>query len=183
MCNASTLLAGDLVVCIVTAASLNVSTAAIWTSSDPTIATSQGAGLFLGKSEGRATVTATYAGQSASTPLTVHLQDVLRATAEAFTGSFKVGTSATWWLQGFYGVASADVGTLTLLVTDQTGATVSTSAPQTIPHGGDRFLISTTFTLPPGTMRVCSTGVLQIGSTTLTAVPEGSLVPCLAVMP
>ena len=137
-CSAPTLLAGDLVVCMVTAASVNVSTAAVWTSSDPNIATSQGIGLFVGKSEGQATLTATYSGQSASALLTVHLQDVLRATAAADQGSFKVGTTVTLWLQGFYGVASADSGTLTLVITDQTDATISTSAPLTVPHGGDR---------------------------------------------
>jgi len=152
-------------------------------SSDPNIATSQGYGLFIGKSDGQATLTATYSGQSASALLTVHLQDVLRATASASGGSFKVGTTATLWLQGFYGVASADSGTLTLVITDQTGATVSTSAPFPVPHGADRYLISSTFTLSPGTTRVCRTGVLQIGSTTLTVVPAASLVPCLAVMP
>ena len=138
-CSAPTLLAGDLVVCMVTAASVNVSTAAVWTSSDPNIATSQGIGLFLGKSEGQATLTATFSGQSASGLLTVHLRDVLRATAAADQGSFKVGTTVTLWLQGFYGVASADSGTLTLVITDQTDATVSTSAPLTVPHGGDRY--------------------------------------------
>ena len=59
----------------------------------------------------------------------------------------------------------------------------STSAPLAVPRGGDRYLISTTFTLPPGTTRVCRTGVLQIGSTTLTVVPNVSLVPCFVVMP
>lgn len=184
-CSAPTILAGDSVVCKATLASVNVgvSTSAVWTSSDPNIATSLGIGLFIGKSEGQATLTATYSGRSVSAPLTVHLQDVLRASAAAYQGSFRVGTTATMWLQGFYGVASADSGTLTLVVTDQTGATVSTSAPLMVPHGGDKYLISTTFTLPPGTTRVCRTGVLQIGSITLTVVPDVSLVPCLAVMP
>jgi hypothetical protein len=182
-CSAPTLLAGDLVVCIVTAASVNVSTAAVWTSSAPNIATSQGIGLFVGKSEGQATLTATYSGQSVSALLTVHLEDVVRVTATTSQGSFKVGTTATLWLQGFYGVASADSGTLTLVITNQDGATVSTSAPVTVPRGGDRYLISTAFTLPPGTTRVCRTGVLQIGSTTLTVVPAVSLAPCIDVMP
>jgi hypothetical protein len=182
-CNGPTLLAGELIVCMATVASVNVSTAAVWTSSDPAIAMSQGVGVFVGKSEGLARLTATYSGQSASALLTVHLQDVLRATATADQGSFKVGTTATLWLQGFYGVASAASGTLTLVVTDQTGATVSTSAPLTVPHGGDRYLISTTFTLPAGTTRVCRTGTLQIGSTTLIVVPDASLVPCFAVTP
>jgi hypothetical protein len=162
---------------------VNVSTAAVWTSSAPNIATSQGIGLFVGKSEGQATLTATYSGQSVSALLTVHLEDVVRVTATTSQGSFKVGTTATLWLQGFYGVASADSGTLTLVITNQDGATVSTSAPVTVPRGGDRYLISTAFTLPPGTTRVCRTGVLQIGSTTLTVVPAVSLAPCIDVMP
>ena len=74
-------------------------------------------------------------------------------------------------------------GRLTLVITDQTGATVSTSAPQTVARGGDKYILSTTFTLPPGTTRVCRMGVLQIGSTTLTVVPDVSLAPCVAVMP
>ena len=182
-CSPPTILAGDFVVCMATAASINVSTAAAWMSSDPNVAASQGIGLFVGKSEGQATLTAAYSGRSASAPVTVHLQDVIRATAAAYQGSFKVGTTATLWLQGFYGVASADFGTLTLAVTDQTGAVVSTSVPLTVPRGGDRYLISTTLTLPPGTTRVCRTGVLQIGSATLTVVPDVSLVPCLTVTP
>jgi hypothetical protein len=182
-CSAQTILAGDLVVCIASLGSTNVSAAAVWTSSDPNIATSEGIGGFVGKSDGQVTLTATSSGQSVSAPLSVHLQDVLRATAAAYSGTFKVGTTATMTLQGFYGVASADFGTLTLVITDQTGATVSTSAPVTVPHGGDRYLISTTFTLSPATTRVCQTGILQIGSTTLTVVPDISLMPCWPVTP
>jgi hypothetical protein len=185
VCGAPTLLAGDVVVCTATVGLVNVglSESAVWTSSDPNIAASLGIGLFMGKSDGQATLTVTYSGQTVSAPLTVDLQDVLRASAAAFGGTFKIGTTATMWLQGFYGVASADSGTLTLVVTDQTGATVSTSEPLTVPHGGDRYILSTTFTLPPGTTRVCRKGVLQIGSTTLTVIPVDALVPCVAVTP
>jgi hypothetical protein len=183
LCNKPTLLAGDIVVCMARAASVNVSTAAVWTSSDPSIARSEGIGIFVGRSEGQATLTATYDGRSASAQLTVNLEDVLRATASSDQGPFTVGATASMWLQGFYGVASADSGTLTLVITDQNGATLTTSAPQTVPHGGDRYLLKTTFTLPPGTTRVCRTGVLQIGSTTLTVVPDVSLAPCIAVTP
>ncbi len=176
-------LAGDIVVCLVRAGSVNVSIDAVWMSSDPNIVTSLGTGAFVAKSGGQATLTTTYSGQSASALLTVHLQDGLRVSAAAYQGSFKVGTTATVWLQGGYGVASADSGTLTLVVTDQTGATVSTSAPLTVPRGGDRYIISTAFTIPAGGTRVCRTGVLQIGSTRLTVVPNDSLVPCFTVMP
>jgi len=182
-CSAPAILAGDLLVCRATGASADVAIATTWTSSDPNIAASQGPGVFVGKSEGQATVSATYGGQTVSTVVTVQLQDVLRATASASQGTFKVGTTATMWLQGFYGVASADSGTLTLVITDQSGMTVSASAPLTVPHGGDRYLVSTTFALAPGTTRVCRTGVLQIGSTTLTVVPDVSLVPCFDVTP
>jgi hypothetical protein len=154
-CSTPTLLAGDFVVCKATAGLVNVSFDAVWTSSDPKIVTSLGSGLFMGKSDGQATITATNSGQTLSAPVLVHLQDVLRATAAAYGGTFKVGTTAELWLQGFYGVASADFGTLTLVVTDQNDATVSTSEPLTVPHGADRYLISTTFALPAGTTRVC----------------------------
>ena len=184
-CSAPTILAGDTVVCKATVGSANVGLepGTVWTSSDPNIATSQGAGLYIGKSAGQATLTATYSGQTESALVTVDLQDVLRATAAAYQGDFKVGTTATMWLQGSYGVASANSGTLTLVVSDQTGATVSTSEPLTVPRGGDQYILSTTFTLRPGTTRVCRTGVLQIGSTTLTVVPVAALVPCVDVTP
>ena len=181
LCSARTVLAGETVVCMLRANSVNVGLTAVWTSSAPSVATSEGIGLFVAKSGGETTLTVTYSGQSLSAPLTVHLQDNLTASSAALGGTFKVGTTATMWLQGGYGVSSADSGRLTLVVTDQTGTTISTSAPQTLPRGGDRYLISTTFTLPPGTTRVCRTGVLQIGSATLTVVPDASLVPCIAV--
>ena len=91
------------------------------------------------------------------------------------------GTTAAMYLQGFYGVASADSGTLTLLITNQNGATVSTSAPLTVLHGGDTYSLSSTFTMPAGATSLCRAVALQIGSTTLTAVPEASLVPCVPV--
>ena len=180
-CSAPTILAGDIFNCVTTAGSLNVNVEMAWASSDPSVALSEGFGLFLGKSEGQATVSATSSGQTASALLTVHLQDLLRARAAAYQGSFQVGTIATVWLQGGYGVASADSGALTIVVTDQTGATISASDPVIVPHGGGRYLISTTFMLPAGTTRVCRKGVLQIGSTTLTRIPEDALVPCFAV--
>jgi hypothetical protein len=181
-CNAPTILAGDIVICRALPAPLGPPTAVAWTSSDPNVARSEGIGIFLGRQDGQATLTASYAGQSASAAVTVHLEDVLRVTGGAYPGTFTVGTPATLYLQGFYGVASADSGNLMLVVTDQTGATISTTA-QTVPHGADRYVISNTFTLRPGTTRVCRTAVLRIGSTTFTVVPEASLVPCFGVTP
>ncbi len=187
MCEPQTALAGDLIVCLARAtgsgANVGLDPGTAWSSSDPNILVSKGAGAFMGKSDTHATITVTYQGLSASTQVVVKLEDALQATAAAFQGTFKVGTIATMWLQGFYGVASADSGTLTLLIANQDGITVGTSAPLNVPHGGDRYLISSTLTLPPGTTRVCRTAVLQIGSTTLTKVPDPSLIPCFTVQP
>ena len=63
-------------------------------------------------------------------------------------------------------------------IADYLGALLRADLPKT--HAD---IILTTFTLPPGTTRVCRTGVLQIDSTTLTVVPDVSLVPCFTVMP
>jgi len=182
-CNKPTVLAGEVVVCSAIAGATNVFAQTVWASSDPTVLTSEGAGLFIGRWGGQATVTATYSGQTQSARLRVDLQDSITASAAAFQGTFQVSTSATMWLQGGYGVASADSGTLTLVVRDQTDAVVSTSEPLTVPRGGDRYIMSTTFTLKPGTTRVCRTGILQAGSTTLTVVPIASLSPCITVVP
>jgi hypothetical protein len=109
--------------------------------------------------------------------------DAVWALAAAYGETFQVGTSATLWLQGGYGVASTSFGTLTLVVTDQNGTTVSTSEPLTVARGGDRNILSTTFTLLPVTTRVCRKGALQVGTTTLTVTPVASLVRCIAVTP
>lgn len=180
-CSAPTIPAGDYDICAATVNSAIVTST--WASSDPTVAVSLGFGVFIGKQEGQVTLKATYAGQSVTAPLAVHLEDVIRATAAAGTVVVKVGSSATLTLQGFYGVASSDSGTLTLVITDQTGTTIATSTPLTVPHGGDTYIISSTFRVPPGTTRVCKTGVLQIGPTTLTVVPVDALLPCVPVTP
>ncbi len=84
-------------------------------------------------------------------------------------------------LVGYYGVASADNGQISLVITDQTGTVVSTSTPMTVPKGGNFFDVSSTFTIPPNTTQVCRVAVLQIGATSLTADGGSGLRPCLPV--
>jgi hypothetical protein len=184
-CDPQTALAGEIVVCLArangTGQNVSFDPSTVWSSSDPSVLVSLGFGGFMGKSDTQAAITAIYQGHSASALVTVKLQDVLRATAAALQGTFRVGTSVTMWLQGFYGVASGDSGTLTLVITNQDGVTLGTSTPLAVLHGGDRYLISSTLVLPPGTTQVCRAGVLQIGSTTLTVIPDVSLVPCVVV--
>ena len=184
-CAPQAALAGELITCIATAQGSTVilNPDVTWSSSAPDVLVSLGIGLFMGKADVQGTVTAAYQGRTASVQVTATLQDALRATATAHQGSFQAGTTATMWLQGFYGVASGNSGSLTVVVSDQNGAVVSSSTPLTVPRGGERYLISTTFTLPPGTTRVCRTGVLQNGSTTLTVIPALSLVPCIDITP
>jgi len=184
-CARQAVLAGEFIICLATANGLPLyfDPDVTWSSSVPDVLVSLGLGAFMGKSDVQGTITAAYQGHSASAQVTVTLQDALQATAAAYQGAFKVGTTATMFLQGFYGVASADSGSLTIVISDQNGALVNSSTPLTVPRGGDRYIISTTFTVPPGATRVCRTGVLQIGSTTLTVIPVLSLVPCIDITP
>jgi hypothetical protein len=181
-CSAPSILAGDIVICLASRDGVALGSTVTWTSSDPSVAAHQGIGIFLGKKDGQVTLTASDSGQTASAALSVQLQDVLRATAAAYQGPFAVGSTVTLTLQGFYGVASADSGTLMLLINDQTGNTIAASS-LIVPHGGDRYLLEIRFTLRPGTTRICRSGVLRIGPTTLTVIPDASLVPCFDVAP
>ena len=161
-CSASSLLAGDSVVCGAMAGLQNVSMGAVWTSSDPSIVQAKGLGLFVGMTDGQATLTASYSSQSVSAVVAVHLEDVLRVRATAEQGSFETGTSVTLWLMGFYGVASGTSGVLTLVVRDQTGARIHISAPLIVSHGADQYVVSTSFMLSPGVTRVCPQGYSRL---------------------
>lgn len=183
-CNASAILAGDTVFCAAKIGSTNVGWAqeAVWAASDPLVVRSEGAGLFTGRSDGQAVLSVTYAGEKRSALLTVSLEDRLRISG-ASPGPLTVGTARWMYMQGVYGVASADTGTLTMVIEDQAGATIHTSTPITLPRGGDHYVIWTPVTPRAGTTRVCQKAVLEIGARTITAVPESSLVACFDVWP
>ena len=68
-----------------------------------------------------------------------------------------------------------------MIITDQNDAFVSASEPQIVPKGGDRFVISCTFTVPVGATRLCRTAVLQVGSVTLKSTGSSSIFPCVDV--
>ena len=151
-----------------------------WSSTDPAILNFGQLGSITGRSAGSVTVAATYHGQSASTPIQVRAEDVLVVDAAAEQGPFTPGSTTTLWLQGFYGVASADSGVLTLRISDQSGVAVSTSS-KTVSRGGDSFLISSSFVVPSGSTQLCRTALLQVGSKTLTATISDARLSCLAV--
>ncbi len=85
------------------------------------------------------------------------------------------------WVQGEYGVASAVAGELNIEISDQNGRRVDAGTPQTVPNGGDSYILSSTFVIPAATTQVCRTAVLQIGTVRLTAVGSAGLFPCINV--
>jgi hypothetical protein len=160
-----------------------VSFEAAWTSMRPDLVTVDALGVVNGRSAGQGAVSASYRGREASATIVVTAEDALRVKAGAEQGEFRPGTTVTMWLQGYYSVASADTGRLSLRITDQAGIVASTT-PSTVARGGDFFLLSTTFVVPPSSARVCRTAVLEVGSVTV-AEPQSdaSALRCIAIRP
>lgn len=144
-----------------------VSFDSVWSSSRPEVVAVDGLGVSTGRSAGEATVTATYQERQASTVVVVTEQDALRiASGQGQQGDFTPGSTVTLWLQGYYSVASAPTGRLSLKISDQRG-TITATAPSTVARGGDFFSLSTTFVVPDASIEVCRTAVLEVGSVTI----------------
>lgn len=144
-----------------------VSFESIWSSSRPDVVTVDGLGVSTGKSAGEATVTASYQGRQATAVIVVTEEDALRiSSGQAQQGDFAPGSTVTMWLQGYYSVASAATGRLSLKISDQAG-TVTATAPLTVARGGDFFLLSSTFVVPDSSVEVCRTAVLEVGAVTI----------------
>lgn len=105
-------------------------------------------------------------------------QDFVQVTSYATQGAYTVGSTLTVTQEDYYGVASADSGQLTIVITDQNGAVIGSSAPQTKSRGGGSFVIPSTFLIPAGTTQFCRGATLQVGGTTFSA--SGG---CTAVTP
>ena len=119
-----------------------VSFESTWSSSRPDVVAVDGLGTSTGKSEGEATVTAFYQGRQATAVIVVTEEDALRiSSGQVDQGAFKPGSTVTMWLQGYYSVASAATGRLSLKISDQNG-TIITTAPLTVAKGGDFFSLS-----------------------------------------
>ncbi len=156
----------------------------IWSSSDPnivSIAAVANAGSVTGRGAGEAVVSSELEGKRASATVSVRAEDFLSVSSAAIQGTFQTGQVVSMWAIGQYGVASADSAELNIEITNQDGTLVVAGTPQAVPRGGDAFVLTSTFTIPPGTTRVCRTAVLQIGATRLTAVGDASIFPCINV--
>ncbi len=160
-----------------------VSFDATWTSTRPELVAVDALGVVNGRSAGQASVSASYRGSEATASIMVTAEDALRVKAAAEQGEFRPGTTVTMWLQGYYSVASADTGRLSLRITDQVGV-VTTTPPSTVARGGDLFLLSSTFVVPQTSTRVCRTAVLEVGSVTV-AEPQAnaSAFWCISIRP
>ena len=144
-----------------------VSFDATWSSTRADVVAVDAMGLLTGRSDGQATISASYQGREGTAAIVVTAKDGLHiASAQAHQGDFTPGSSVTMWLQGYYSVASAETGRLSLKITDQT-RTVATTAPTTVVKGGDFFLMSSTFIVPQDSVEVCRTAVLEVGAVTV----------------
>jgi Big-like domain-containing protein len=159
-----------------------VSFEAEWSSTRPEIAAVDVLGVVNGRSPGQATVSASYRDRQAAATLVVTAEDGLRIdSGQAHQGDFSPGSTVTMWLQGYYSVASAETGLLSLRVSDQS-RNISTTPPVAVAKGGDFFLLSSTFVVPEDSVEVCRTAILQVGSVTI-AEPNSKSFPlwCIPV--
>ena len=139
---------------------------AAWSSTRPEVVAVEALGVVNGRSAGQAVVSATYRGREGAASVSVTAEDALRIRAAAAQGDFRPGSTVTMWLQGYYSVASADAGRLSLRITDQ-GRTITTTSPLTVAKGGDFFLLSSTFVVPQDSAEVCRTAILEVASVTI----------------
>jgi hypothetical protein len=147
---------------------------ASWSSARPEVVAVDTLGLVTGRAAGQATVSASYRGQQATVIVAVTEEDALRiASGQAYQGDFTPGSTVTMWLQGYYSVASAETGRLSLRITDQNG-TITTTPAVTVAKGGDFFVLSSTFVVPQNSVEVCRTAVLEVGSVTIAESPPDS---------
>ncbi len=153
-----------------------VSFESTWSSSLPDVVAVDGFGVTTGRSAGEATVTASYQGRQSTTVIVVTEENGLRiASGQAHQGDFTPGSTVTMWLQGYYSVASAATGRLSLQISDQAGR-ITTTAPLTVAKGGDAFMLSSTFVVPATSVEVCRTAVLEVGAVTI-AEPHSKMFP------
>ncbi len=136
----SSLLIGEKVPCVALARLRSgqtpvVSFEATWGSTRPDLVGVDALGVIAGRAAGEAIVTASYRGRDATARIVVTAEDALRIKAAAAQGDFRPGSTVTMWLQGYYSVASADTGRLSLRISDPTG-TITTTSPMIVAKGG-----------------------------------------------
>lgn len=134
-----------------------------WSSTRPDVVTVELLpGVVIGRASGEARITASYRSSQGSAVISVPATDSLRASTTVEQGLLRPGGRATWTAQGSYSVQTAASGRLTVSVTDQTNAVLSTES-RTVARGGDFFLFTSSFDIPAASTRVCQLVTLQVG--------------------
>jgi hypothetical protein len=147
-----------------------------WSSTRPDVVAVDALGIVNGRSAGQAVISVSYLGREGTAAISVTPEDALRIdSGQAQQGDFRPGSTVTMWLQGYYSIASAETGHLSLRISDQTG-TITQTSPLTVAKGGDFFLLSSTFVVPQDSVEVCRTAVLEVGSVTI-AEPKSKAFP------
>jgi hypothetical protein len=145
-----------------------VSFDATWSSTHPEIVAVDALGVVNGRAAGQATVSASYRDRKAEATLVVTAEDALRIDGgQAHQGDFTPGSTVTMWLQGYYSVASAETGRLSLRILSDQTRTIAATPPVTVARGGDFFLLSSTFVVPDDSVEVCRTAILEVGAVTI----------------
>ena len=162
--------------------SKHVSIPAGWSSSATAVASVDKGGFVIARSRGNATISATFHGKTGSREISVTGgdQDQIRITATAKQGTFQPGTEVELWLQGYFSVVSGPGGGLTLQVSDQNG--VVAASGRTVQQGVDSFVMSSRFTIPANSTRVCPVMILRVGNVTTATAPDDPLLYCVNVV-
>lgn len=157
---------------------------ATWSSTRPEVVAVDAIGVVNGRSAGQAVISARYGGRDGNTvSILVIAQDAVRVRAAAEQGDFRRGSTVTMWLQGYYSVASAETGQLSLRISDQDGP-IATASPLPVAKGGDFFLLSSTFVIPQRSTQVCRTAILEVGSVTVAEpTSNASGLWCISIQP
>jgi hypothetical protein len=156
---------------------------AAWSSANADVVMVDTLGVVNGRAAGIAVISASYRGREGRVSVSVIEEDAVRVTAAAEQGDFRAGTTVTMWLQGYYSVASAQGGRLSLRITDQV-RTITTTQPLAVAKGGDFFLLSSTFAVPQDATQVCRTAILEVGSVVIAEPPSNdSGLRCISIRP
>lgn len=162
-CADASLLIGQRTVCTaVFGNDIGAWTGTTWSVTPPDLVTFELLGaISAGQKAGTGTLTATYAGQSASVPIEVRAEDGLILSSSAIQSSGTAGSTAMIWLGGYYAVTSGDRGGITIQIRNATGQAFAAGGRE-VPRGGGRVNVSLEFTLPTDTPQVCASAVLIV---------------------
>lgn len=162
-CATASLLIGQRTICTaVFGNDIGAWTGTTWSVDPPDLVTFEVLGtISAGQRAGTGTLTATYAGQSATVPIEVRAEDGLILSSAAIQSSGVAGSRAMISLGGYYAVTSADKGGITIQIKNAAGYAFAAGG-RDVPRGGGPVGVSLEFVLPSDTPQVCASAVLIV---------------------